>query len=304
MKFNSIGRQGNYSQAGKAVADDALNSFLVARNKSPEYGKIAQDAANIARQEKINSIKAQSEVTNTGIAAAAGVQSNKIKTEASSKLKGAKRKAGVLAAGGQMISEAGQYIGNKRERREVGDGDSYFDNEIETNNKKIEELRSKIKPFEPSDGLVGDEPAGKTVQATGDGLPTSSDQAVSAGKGTAGKGGTYNFAQMTDFAVQAGFSPENARTMAAINMGESGGQAGIDTVQSGLDPNKSKEFSVGLSQINVQAHGDKLARRGWTAEDLRDPVKNLTIAKEVYDEVGSFKPWSVYQKGLHHQYLK
>ena len=48
MKFNSIGRQGNYSQAGKAVADDALNSFLVARRKSPEYGKIAQDAANIA----------------------------------------------------------------------------------------------------------------------------------------------------------------------------------------------------------------------------------------------------------------
>jgi len=109
--------------------------------------------------------------------------------------------------------------------------------------------------------------------------------------------------QMTDIAVQGGFSPENARTMAAISMGESGGNAGIDTVQSGLDPNKSNEYSVGLSQINVQAHGDKLKRRGWTEADLRDPVKNMTIAKEVYDEVGSFKPWSVFQKGLHNQYL-
>jgi len=109
---------------------------------------------------------------------------------------------------------------------------------------------------------------------------------------------------MTDYAIQGGFSPQNARTMAAISMGESGGNAGIDTVQSGLDPNKSNEYSIGLSQINLQAHGDKLARRGWTENDLRDPVKNMTIAKEVYDEVGSFKPWSVFQKGLHHQYLQ
>ena len=313
MKFNSIGRQGNYSQAGKAVADDALNSFLVARNKSPEYGKIAQDAANIARQEKINSIKAQSDVTNTGIAAAAGVQSNKIKTEANTKLKGAKRKAGVLAAGGQMIQEGASYLGNERVKRVVGETDADYTDRIKATQGRLDKINAEIKERgfdKPRDstggGLVEEEPerAGKTVQSIGDGLPISSAQSVSAGKGTAGKGGTYTFGQMASFAEQAGFSPENARTMAAINMGESGGKAGIDTVQSGLDPNKSNEYSVGLSQINVQAHGDKLARRGWTADDLRDPVKNLTIAKEVYDEVGSFKPWSVYQKGLHHQYLK
>ena len=92
--------------------------------------------------------------------------------------------------------------------------------------------------------------------------------------------------------------------MAAISMGESGGNAGIDTVQSGLDPNQTHEFSVGLAQINVQAHGDKLARRGWTQEDLRDPVKNMTIAKEVYDEVGSFKPWTVFKNNDHLKYLQ
>jgi len=139
--------------------------------------------------------------------------------------------------------------------------------------------------------------------ASADGSLVSSAQALDAGKGSAGKGGKFTMQQMTDFAIQGGFSPENARTMAAIGMGESGGNAGIDTVQSGLDPNKSNEFSVGLTQINMQAHGDKLNRRGWTEADLRDPVKNMTIAKEVFDEVGSFKPWSVFQKGLHQQYL-
>ena len=34
-------------------------------------------------------------------------------------------------------------------------------------------------------------------------------------------------------AIQAGFSPANAKTMAAISMGESRGNSAIDTVQSG-----------------------------------------------------------------------
>ena len=102
-----------------------------------------------------------------------------------------------------------------------------------------------------------------------------------------------------------GMSPDNARILAAVGMGESGGNSGIDTVQSGLDPNKSNEYSLGLFQINAQAHGDKLRRRGWTAEDLRDPNKNAAIAVEVFREAGnSFRPWSVYQKGLHKPYLQ
>jgi hypothetical protein len=157
-------------------------------------------------------------------------------------------------------------------------------------------------PYKPTKpGSTGGTDSGKVTSA--DGSLVSSAQALDAGKGSAGKGGKYNLQQMTEYAIQGGFSPDNARTMAAISMGESGGNAGIDTVQSGLDPNKSNEYSIGLSQINLQAHGDKLSRRGWTEADLRDPVKNMTIAKEVYDEVGSFNPWSVYKKGLHHQYL-
>ena len=90
--------------------------------------------------------------------------------------------------------------------------------------------------------------------------------------------------------------------MAAVGMAESGGDSRIDTSLT-IDPGKKNEYSIGLVQINAQAHGDKLARHGWTEEDLRDPVKNMTIAKEVYDEVGSFKPWSAYTNGNYMDFL-
>ena len=70
-----------------------------------------------------------------------------------------------------------------------------------------------------------------------------------------------------------------------------------------LTTDQMNQYSIGLVQINAQAHKDKLDRRGWTEEDLRDPLKNMTIAKEVYDEVGSFKPWSVYTSGDYTKFL-
>ena len=110
--------------------------------------------------------------------------------------------------------------------------------------------------------------------------------------------------QWESLANQVGFSPEEARIMAAIIMGESGGNTAIDTVKSGLDPNKQGEYSIGGPQINVQAHADKLAAHGWTEDDLRDPQKAMVIAKEVFDEAKGFGPWSVYTKGIYQDFLK
>ncbi len=103
--------------------------------------------------------------------------------------------------------------------------------------------------------------------------------------------------QWESLGLEVGFAPEEAKIMAAIIMGESGGNATNDTVQSGLDPNKEREYSIGGPQINVQAHMDKLERRGFTEDDLRDPRKAMIIAKEVFDEAGGFTPWSVYTNG-------
>ena len=225
-------------------------------------------------------------------------------------LKKSSRKAGIIAAAGSYMAKNFQKTPDPK--KPYQSDTSIYDEVLQQQQQSLTrlenrstELDTKIDTIRNQDTnaipTVGSDPTSAT---SGTLTPISSAQGVSAGKGSGGSSAKYDLTAMTNYAIQGGFSPQNARTMAAISMGESGGRAGIDTVQSGLDPNMSNEFSVGLSQINVQAHGDKLARRGWTAEDLRDPVKNMTIAKEVFDEAGGFRPWSVYQQGSHQQYLQ
>lgn len=115
---------------------------------------------------------------------------------------------------------------------------------------------------------------------------------------------SLKFEEIELLARQAGFSPDQSPIMAAIALGESGGDPGIDTVMSGLDPNRTNEYSIGLTQVNAPVHSDKLRRRGFTENDLRDPLKNLQIAKDVFDEAGqSFQPWSVFKHGLYKNHL-
>ena len=115
--------------------------------------------------------------------------------------------------------------------------------------------------------------------------------------------------QMAQVAARAGFTPEQARVMSAIGMGESKGFAKTDTVQSGLDPNKENEYSIGIFQVNVLVHKDKLDRNGFTEEDMRDPYKNAIIAKEIFDERAAqgrdgYEPWSVYTNGNYQTYME
>lgn len=138
--------------------------------------------------------------------------------------------------------------------------------------------------------------------------PTTATTSATSGKPISsaemGAKGSYSVGQMKDLLVKHGMAPDKATTLAAIGMGESGGDPTTDTVKSGLDPTKKNEFSVGLWQINNKAHADKLARRGWNVEDLRNPDKAAQIAIEVYKEAGdSFTPWSVYTKNRYQQYL-
>ena len=315
MRFASYSNSNasDYAAAGKTVADSAAKTFAVQRKSGPDYGGLSQVAMKTNSEEKIAAINASAKVAKAGISAYSDVtqmgQKMAVVNEEIDQFK-KRRMAGSIAAVGK-IAGAG-YLASRdntkdrpyptaKEGRDglMSDHQSTIDEINKRRKASADEFNTTINNTGNSSG--GGSSPGKATNA--DGSLVSSAQALDAGKGTSGNGRVYNMQQMTDFAVQGGFSPENARTIAAIGMGESGGNAGIDTVQSGLDPNKTNEFSVGLSQINVQAHGDKLKRRGWTEADLRDPVKNMTIAKEVYDEAGSFNPWSVYKKGLHHQYL-
>ena len=61
-------------------------------------------------EEKIAAMKAEQAVTQAGIKAKTDVKTNQIKIDAESEYKSAKRKAGALAAAGQMFGSAGELL--------------------------------------------------------------------------------------------------------------------------------------------------------------------------------------------------
>ena len=312
MQFNSIGRSSDFSRAGKAAADDLVRIHAANRANAPDMGKIVENAATRRSKEKIAATKAQTEVGRVGITTQANVKSDRIVQTAERGRDKAKRKAGALATAGKLFGTAGSYLGEKRTKREVGSEDSWYDTQI-TN---AQNSYIKYSELLNDDGTLKSEPGSSTGDTGGDGtgkVDSSTDtdggdekptttKPISSFQAT-GKKGKYTVADMEKLALGAGFSPENARTMAAIGMAESGGRAGIDTSMT-IDPQKKNEYSIGLFQVNAQAHGDKLRKLGYTEDDLRDPQKAAQVAKLVYDEVGSFKPWSVYKSGAYSQYLQ
>ena len=119
-------------------------------------------------------------------------------------------------------------------------------------------------------------------------------------------GGNFSVPQMRDLALSAGFNQQEARILAAIGQAESSGNPGIDTVQSGLDPNMQNEFSVGLFQINWKAHKDGVLKQMGVTDpsQLTDPKINAEAARRVYLEAGgSFRPWATYTGGDFRNYL-
>ena len=117
--------------------------------------------------------------------------------------------------------------------------------------------------------------------------------------------GGLSMSQVGQYALEAGFTPEEARVVAAIARGESGLDPTNSTRRSGLEASTGED-SVGLMQINWGYHKDS----GWlqklginSREDLFDPVLNMKAAKYLYDNRGSFDDWTVYTKGIYKQYL-
>jgi len=308
MKFNSIGRSSNFAQAGKSAADETVRAFAASRRNAPKYDKLAEDAVNMRSKEKIAAMKAEQEVALAGIKAKSDVKSHEIKNQAMMKRDKAKRKAGALGVAGKLFGTAGQYLGEKRTKREVGSEDSWYDSQIQSTKDSYKQYADLLnddgtfKDTSNSTSNTGDSDSGKTTSSTDTTGGGTSTKPISSFQAS-GKTGKYSVSDMTQLAIDAGFTPEQAKIMGAIGFAESGGNATIDTSMT-IDPQKKNEYSIGLFQVNAQAHGDKLAKLGYTADDLRDPQKAAQVAKMVYDEVGSFKPWSVYKSGAYQQYLQ
>ena len=50
-------------------------------------------------------------------------------------------------------------------------------------------------------------------------------------------------------------------------------------------PTVTNKKCYGLMQINVKVHADRIEKYGWTAEDMFDPEKNITIAADYLAEL-------------------
>ena len=113
-----------------------------------------------------------------------------------------------------------------------------------------------------------------------------------------------NFEQLRSLALQAGFEPDVAPTMAAISLAESGG-----------NPNAHNpvypDNSYGLTQVNmidIEEEGyllgaERRARYGLDSnEQLKDPLTNMRVAKDIYDQQG-LNAWSVYKNKRYLDFL-
>lgn len=110
-----------------------------------------------------------------------------------------------------------------------------------------------------------------------------------------------SFNEIAGLAVQAGFAPKDAPIIAAISMGESGGNP--------LAHNPTyPDNSFGLMQINMldepgyMLGAERRQKYGITNEDLKDPLTNLKVAKDIWDTQGP-NAWSVYKHGIYKKYL-
>jgi cell wall-associated NlpC family hydrolase len=101
----------------------------------------------------------------------------------------------------------------------------------------------------------------------------------------------FSAEQIYGFARRAGFSPDEAATMTAISLAESGGNSRAH--------NPHGEDSRGLWQINGRAHPDLVARY-----DLYDPLQNAKAAFAVSRKGQDISPWTVTHGGNGARYLR
>lgn len=88
-------------------------------------------------------------------------------------------------------------------------------------------------------------------------------------------------------ATHAGFP--NPKLAAAIAMAESGGVPGAML-------RSSREYSVGLWQINTRVHP-------YDVESMKDPIKNAEAAFKISKGGTDWRPWSAYTNGKYLAFL-
>jgi len=112
--------------------------------------------------------------------------------------------------------------------------------------------------------------------------------------------GSLGVEKLVSLSKSAGFKDQDAATMAAIAMAESGGKSGEIN-----DNPRTDDLSYGLWQINMIGKLGPARRKEFgieSNEQLLDPATNANAAKKVKDSSG-FSAWSVYKSGKYKDYL-
>jgi len=286
----------NYISAGNAAIRSALQARKALAENAPRYDQQAMEAVNQAAKTNANIAKNNARAAQTKMAIEAGMERQRLGAETKEYVQGqykTARMTGLLAGGAALLGVGAMQMNKEEEENETL---ALYRTMLDKGNSRIAQIQSQL------DGLE-DMPIDQSSKSD-DTSSTSTSNTSSSASNPKPSFGSQSQSDIYAKIIAKGRSPEFAKNFSAIAMAESGGNPTIDTVQSGLDPNKSNEYSVGLFQVNTQAHMDKLNRRGWTVDDLRDPDKSLDIALEIHDEAGGFKPWGAYTNGSYRAYLK
>ncbi len=299
MRFASANKNtgGNIVNAGNAAGNAASDFLETARKNATDYTEMARTNVKAGYDMQSKAIQYDAETKSNKLKNEARVEGYDMEIDARIDANKEVRKAGMLAGFGKLAMAATKKRKKTTPPVESAPLTKAVPGEVNVE-EKMEEW-DKEHPM-PTPRTVGgntakpDESTG-TISAEGGGT----SQTVASGSG-----GSYTKSDLYQLAIDQGIPKDQASTFAAIGIAESGGDATNDTVKSGLDPHKKNEYSVGLWQVNTKAHQNKLDARGWTVDDLRDPVKNATIAAEIYRESGgSFKPWGAYTNGSYKNHL-
>lgn len=309
----------NIINAGRASANASVKAFKAQRDNSPKYDQIAAQGLKNRAEEKVAAFRADAKVAKAGLDATAYVQQERIRRDAERDVRGIYKPAKQMKAAAGVVGAAALMLQKDKPQNEIYKAAQA--KEIA----RIQALRSQTYESEGSDptylnSLIsqrdGLEPptlseassstSGNSTPSSTGGKTVSSDISAqqSAGPGKLSK------AQVKQFAIDAGFTPEQASTVVGIAGGESGFDPTNSTKRS--IPGKKNLFeqtgedSVGLMQINWGYHKDSgwLQKLGITSrEQLFDPATNMKAAKYLFDGRGGFGDWTVYNKGIYQDYL-
>ncbi len=103
-------------------------------------------------------------------------------------------------------------------------------------------------------------------------------------------------AQIRQVLREAGWPESLIPLMAAIGLGESGGDPTAHRIRAAGQGQRLPENSVGLFQINLLAHP------GYSVANLVNPVNNARAALQIYRQQG-LRAWGSYTDGRYRQYL-